>query len=220
MRWSQLGESDSYGLPAALAIAVRDGAEVAVLLTGAAPIEARFESINAKAVVLQAHPVHLEALEEGAPITVSFLAGSRVTIFMTQVHSIRQAGAFWIEIPRTVFAEMRRHPRIRVGQLSELRARARVNEQQWRPWLGDLSHGGARMCFEEEAPIWDKGTLVRLELLMHNEAATVVGMVVRQEPDAVGLRFRPMAAESTQARALARLIQRVEEERRSLATNA
>jgi c-di-GMP-binding flagellar brake protein YcgR len=212
-----MGKSDGYGVPPALAVAVRDGTQATILLPGNPPISTRFERLNQEVIVLRAHPEPLQDLTAGDPLTVSFLAESRVVLFMTTVHSVKQAGALRIDIPESVFAEMRRHPRIQVGHQSELQVRARVSERQWRPWLGDLSLGGARLCFDEGRPEWGKGQLVQLDMLMHLEAATAVGLVVRLEPDAVGLRFQPIVPESLEARALARLIHGLECERRELA---
>ncbi|NCG20763.1 MAG: hypothetical protein GWP91_17275 [Rhodobacterales bacterium] len=210
MRWIELGPSVATGIPQVLVEAIQRHSPVSLLMHGPLGTQAgHFYKLAEDGLVVELPDSDGIDLSPGAVLTVSFLFQHRVAVFMsTIVHQRHEQDRTLVtlSLPHGVMAEMRAHPRIRAGKGSELRALVRVNEGIWEPWVGDVSIGGARLCFDRAAPKWTIGTLLRIDLALHHEKATVVGMIIRREPTAVGIRFQPIADHSAEADDLQRLL--------------
>ena len=207
MRWIQLSDKERHGMPTAVADAVRNRVEATLLVPGApTPLMFQFDRFEEGHLFLTTRIHHDTDLTTTDTVSITFQAGTRVALFVTRVIHVEH-DSLCVEVPEAVLGELRQHPRVPVGPLSQLQVRVRRDQRQWTPWVGDLSLGGVRLCFDEVAPSLPIGTLIRIDMSTHHEAASVVGMVVRRTDDAIGVRFQPIAPRSQEYRDLESLLQ-------------
>lgn len=210
MRWIALAP-DEQGSPGVLREAVRSSRPATILRYGTEPaVAATFERLHGSSLLLRLEGETM--FQDHEPLTIAFLSGERVAMFLTRIMDCPEPGRVRIALPGQCFAEMRRYPRVRVGPQSELVSHIKRGGQSWNPWVGDLSRGGALLCFEVSPPEFDLGSLIRLDLRMQQHAFSHTAMVVRRTHNSIGCRFQPMAEDSTPYIKLSTLLALLERE--------
>ncbi len=154
-------------------------------------IKGSFEAIDEYIAVLLPHSA--PRLPTGQAVALTFVLDGRWSAVLSRVERRRSDPRGWLvelAIPRALQTELRRYPRIRVGRGANLRASVAVDEQRFDPLIEDLSLGGAFITFTEDCyPDWERGTLVRIRLVLGLANVSLIATVVRQAGSGYGLAF-------------------------------
>lgn len=216
MRWIELRDDRPDVPPQVLTDAAASNAPATLMRFGPHDgVDARFHRVTQDEVVFSVVTTPDLAIDD--PITVTFMAGDRVAVFMTRVRKLDggERPLVRLDAPSQCFAEMRRHPRLNIGPQSDLVCRIHLGDRSWTPWVGDVSVGGTRLCFDEAVPDLGIGALIRVDMRLNHQAFSHVAMVVRQTDDSLGCRFQPIEEMSDTHTNLGLLLRELERERQN-----
>lgn len=214
MRWIELRDDQPNVPPRVLMEASASNCPATLMRFGPHDaVDARFHLVTSTEVVVSV--VTEPDLKPDDPITVTFLAGDRVAVFLTRVLKIEggERPLVRLSAPAQCFAEMRRHPRLNIGPQSDLVCRIHLGGESWTPWVGDVSIGGARLCFDDGLPQLGVGALIRVDMRLNHQSFSHIAMVVRQTEDNIGCRFQPLNENSDAHQHLVFLLRELERER-------